>query len=231
VNRSAFFGFIIVALLTGSSNVTALQMGAGAKLGLSLGSLSGAKVDDMDTSFNPSMRLGLAGYGFLSVDILNNLGAQLEAGYVMKGKKWSNKQYDKTYSQTNFDYLEIPLLIKVMLPLGIVKPMLYAGPEFGILLSSKIHEHWEAPGFPITDTTYDFPDSSRSSSEFGLVLGGGTALDLGPGALVLDIRYTLGLSSIYKATESEKKEPGYKESDFEAKSGTVCIMVGYVFKF
>jgi hypothetical protein len=55
-------------------------------------------------------------------------------------------------------------------------------------------------------------------------------LDAGPGALVFDVRFRLGLTDICRAPESEKNAPYFDGSDYASRSGTFSIMVGYVFK-
>jgi hypothetical protein len=216
-------------LLLFSSNAAALQFGAGAKLGMSMGALSGKKFDQTETSVKKSMRPGFAGYGLLSIAILDNFGAELELGYTSRGETWSDKSNDNNYFSLDFDYLEIPLLIKGMLPLGPVKPMLYAGPSLGFPLSAKRKVHAQE-AWATGEGDYSLPDSTRSSREFGLVFGGGATCEAGPGALVVDMRYRLGLTDVFKAPESEKKSPYYDDTDYESRFYAFSIMIGYIFK-
>jgi hypothetical protein len=220
---ASFFVFTI------SFNVLSMNSGVGAKLGLSMGSLSGKAMGTMDSSLNKRMKTGLSGYGLAFMDLNNYIGAEVEVGFVMKGGKWTNKADDNQYITMNFNYLEIPLLIKGKIPLGIVKPMLYAGPTFGILLSSSASWHMGGTGF-MSDTTISIPDSTINSTELGLAFGAGTTIDVGLGSLVVDLRYTLGLTNIPKATESDKKSTYYNESNYNLKSGTLAIMIGFIFK-
>jgi len=151
-------------------------------------------------------------------------------GYVGKGEKWSLKSGDKNTMTMNFNYLEIPLLLKGMMPAGIFKPMLYVGPTFNFLLSADVKEHSEQVGFPTRDTTISVPDSTRNNFEFGLALGAGTTINAGPGAIIFDVRYTFGFTSIPKLTASDKAS-GQKEEDVDMKTGTLAIMIGYQLKF
>jgi opacity protein-like surface antigen len=216
-------------LLMFSINSMALELNAGIKGGLSLGNLTGKYAEQFDTAANGSLKAGFAGYGLFGIDVLDNFGAQIELGYVNKGKSWSSKSNSKNTVSFNFDYLEIPILVKGMLPLGPIKPMLYAGPTLGFLLSSAMKMHVEQTGFPTRDTSISIPDSSRNGFDFGLAIGAGSTFAVGPGAIIFDIRYTFGFNSVPKLTQSEINA-GEQASDVEMKTGTLAIMVGYQFK-
>lgn len=209
-----------------SVSATAATLNLGVKGGMSLGTLTGKGVEDMDSGSTVGMKPAFNGYGFFSADLSSNLGLQAELGYVSKGKVWKDPDNDKNSISMNFSYLEIPLLVKGMFPMGAVKPMIYAGPTFGLMLSSTIGEKSDSPSF---DTTITIEDSLRNGFEMGIALGGGTSYEVGPGAIILDIRYTIGLTSLLKLTQ-DAKDAGIKEEDIVMKTGTLGIMIGYQFK-
>ena len=55
--------------------------------------------------------------------------------------------------------------------------------------------------------------------DLGLALGGGVGFGAGPGEVVVDTRYTLGLTSVDES-----------EWDMDVKNGAISLMVGYSFK-
>jgi hypothetical protein len=217
---------LCLVLFTASS--FAMKMDAGVKGGLSLSNLMGKGVEFADTSMDPSMRMGFTGYGFFGVDFTDNIGAQIELGYAQKGKSYAFKTESKNTVALNFDYLEIPILVKGMYPVGDLKPMIYVGPTMGFMLASNEKMHMEAP--VSMDTTITIEDSTRNGFEFGLAFGVGTTYKVGPGAILLDIRYTLGLTTIPKLSDADKAA-GAKEADVEMKTGTLGFMVGYQMDF
>jgi hypothetical protein len=227
--KKIFFSAAVLCILIFSVNSMALQLNAGLKGGLSLGNLTGKMAEQADSSSNGSLKAGFAGYGLFGIDVIDNFGAQIELGYVGKGKSWTDKSNSKNTVSFNFNYLEIPVLAKGMLPLGPIKPMLYVGPTFGFLVSSSVKMHSEEPGFPTQDTTMSIPDSTRNGFDFGLAIGAGSTFSLGQGAIIFDVRYTFGFISVPKLTQSEKNAGG-QDSDVEMKTGTLAIMVGYQFK-
>ena len=216
-----------------SANSMALSFNAGLKGGLSLGTLRGDGVKDVEEidGIDKHMRAGFLGYGLVSVDFTKYFGTELDVGFVGKGKKWSSDSDDgKGTLELKFNYLEIPILIKGMVPAGIATPMIYAGPTFGFVLSSKAKEHFEYPGEPDEDTTITIPASERNVFEFGLALGAGSTFNVGPGAIIFDFRYTIGFTSLPKLTEEDEFDET-EESDIAMKTGTLAIMLGYQFKF
>jgi Outer membrane protein beta-barrel domain len=212
-----------------SANVSAAKLSAGIKGGLSLGTLTGKYMETLDTNseINHSMKAAFNGYGLISVDFIDYLGVQLEMGYADKGKKYSDAADKKNYFKMNFKYIEVPFLIKGMYPMGVAKPMIYAGPSFGFLLSSTLSLHNENPN---RDTTIVIPDSSRNGFDIGIAFGGGSTFNVGPGSIIADIRYTIGVRTILNLTENDKRN-GRKESDAIAKNGALAFLLGYQLDF
>jgi hypothetical protein len=194
-----------------------------------MGTLSGRGFDRAEEAVNTGLALGFTGFGLLSVDFIGRLGAEAQIGYAVRGEKWSDKGNGNNYLSLRFDCLETSLLIKGMLPFRAVTPMLYAGPSLGFPLAATWKLHTEEMGIP-RETASSVPGASRSSTEWGLATGCGAAVAAGPGALVIDLRYRLGLTDICRATELEKHALYYDASDYESKSGTFSVMVGYIFK-
>jgi hypothetical protein len=225
---------VFVSMLPFSASAQ-IKMTAGIKAGLSMANLSGADVKtltaNMPLGVALSTRPGFTGFGFFGIQFINLIGAQVEVGYVMKGSKIKGTasviqqnipvsvNVDGTMS---LDYLEIPILVKLSLPVPVVNPYIYVGPSIGMLLSSKMHVKTTASVQGISfssDTTVDFKEHINST-DVGLAFGAGIDLPMG---LLIDLRYTLGLGTIAKQETGSSTTP-------DIKNGVFAIMVGWGFK-
>jgi len=191
----------------------AAEIRGGLKAGVNLSSIHGADVGDIEFELGApwKSKLGAVGGGFITFNLSPTIAIQAEALYSMKGAKL-NTTVDTTPVTVTFNgnYLEIPILLKIMIPTqGNLKPSLFAGPALGINLSHKVKaegggmsEEIEIPGYKSTD--------------LGLVFGLG--LDIGRN-IRTDLRYTLGFTKLV--------EEGGVTSDI--KNGAFSLMIGYCF--
>jgi hypothetical protein len=140
-------------------------------------------------------KAGLNLGAFISIPAGPMLAIQPEAFFSQKGAKTGT-------TKISYNYLEVPLLLKLSpsLPGDFVRPIFFAGPSAGILLSAKAGD-------------FDLKDEMKNA-DFGLVIGGGVEF----GKLSLDARYNLGLSSIDKAVENVKSD---------VKNRAITVMIGY----
>jgi hypothetical protein len=171
------------------------QIGFGIKGGVNFATIGGA-----DAGPGIKSRTGFAAGGYLEVSLPFLLTIQPEVLYTTKGSIFeqtiSRFGQPVTITQTStYSYLEIPVLAKYSLPVPVVKPSLYVGPEVGFLLSAK--NKFEDPGSPTTDSDIK---SFIASTDFGAVLGASAHILVAD----LDLRYTLGLKSISKAVSTTK---------------------------
>ena len=162
------------------------QVGFGIKGGINFATPGGADVASIVKS-----RTGFAAGGYLEVSLPLLLTIQPEILYTTKGFKMEQNvtQLGQTYSSNStntYSYLEIPVLVKYSLPVPIVKPSLYVGPEVGFLLSAK--NTYQATGIPSTD---DDIKSSITNTDFGAVFGASAHLLVAD----FDVRYTFGLKT------------------------------------
>ncbi len=86
----------------------------------------------------------------------------------------------------NFSYLNVPVMLKFYLPLGLNLQM---GPQFGFLTSAKSDYN------PITNTPQNETDLKGFYKNSDVSLGLGIGWDL-PMRLTIDARYNLGLTKI-----------------------------------
>ena len=225
-----------------------------------MASLRGSDADVKN--IEKTLSFGLDGGAALNAKFSEIMGLEVDFLYSMKGQKYSYNYFNQTYNAAfdtvtveqgsakgsyHLDYLDIPILLKFMVPLqSAIKPYFAVGPSFGLLLSSKdkksgsgLFQEFPASGalpgdtvsLPISvDTTVDQKESTKSL-DIGLVLGWGAEIPLGPGDFTLDMRYSFGLSNTVKLTDADKAA-GFTESDLPGRLNSLfAIMVGYCYKF
>jgi hypothetical protein len=185
----------------------------GAKIGLNFANVTGS---DADAIFQGNgTRTGLVVGAFMTYDLIPLLSIQPEVLYSQKGTKGSGTEYvdvngslykaDYTYTQT-FNYIEIPVLLKLNLPLGPevpVKASVYAGPDFAFNVASNIEATAQAIGVSVTSSMDT--KSMTNSFDFNLAFGGGVGYDIGPTTLGLELRYTLGTGTIDQSSQTDFK--------------------------
>ena len=156
---------------------------AGAKFGLNFATFGG------DNSSNYSTTTKFFFGGFFGYDFIRNFGLQGELLYNPVGGGFSSQ--GQAGGNDGISYLEFVVLAKYSVPVSpVIKIFFEAGPQLGIKMSAT--EHSDATG---TDT-----DISQyiSGTDFDLVVGTGTAFRVGPGNIIFDVRYNIGLSTIQK---------------------------------
>ncbi|MEE9170819.1 MAG: porin family protein [bacterium] len=168
---------LAVTLLIPSQSYGQVSIGKGLKVGLNSANITGDDVSDSKA------RSGFLAGVFLKLGV-GSLIIQPELLYTVKGAKVED---DPDIDELKLTYLEIPVLVKINLGSAPkVKPNIFAGPAFGILLSSKV----KGPGGEV-----DFKDITKSS-DLGVVVGAGIDIGLVMTGITFDIRYTFSLSSI-----------------------------------
>lgn len=184
------------------------QMQLGLKAGLNLANLSG------DDAGSPDSKTAFAFGGFFAYQFSPMFAIQPEIYYSMKGATdkmtVEGATIDLTYT---FDYIEIPLLVKFMIPIqgSNVKPDIFAGPYLGINTTAKVKGEYQ--GDSQEEDIEDF-----KSSEFGLQFGGGVGFPVGNGELGFDVRYIMGLTNIFDV-----------ESDPDIKNSVINFNLFYAF--
>ena len=141
----------------------------GIKGGANVANVNG---DFVDALGDWKSTVGFCGGIFLELNFGRVLTIQPEVLYTMKGTDTADG------GKLKFDYVEIPILLKLRIPTGSVHPFVFAGPAFGFTLKAAL-EGLEVEDFPKSDTS--------------AVLGGG--LQLGS-SFHIDVRYTMGLQKL-----------------------------------
>jgi hypothetical protein len=206
MKKFALMLLLVASVIFAASPLSAEGMMFGIKGGLNIANLAG---DDVD---NASWKAGMAGGAFMCYDVTEIFAVQPELLFTMKGAKSDHDDGEDTWK---INYIEIPLLLKVNLPTeGAIDPSLYVGPGIGFLLSSKVSNGREV----------DQKDET-ASLDIGIIAGGGLAYRLETGAVGLELRYEVGMTSLAK---NEDEDTGDKP---DIKNSVISIMVGYAFAF
>lgn len=129
-----------------------------------------------------------AGLGVNIQTGIKNFSVQPEVNFISKGTKFKNSPGNETY---NFNYIEVPVLAKYSFGLAYVN----AGPSIGFLMgkNDKVKAAY----------------GKTKSIDFGLQMGAGVAIPAGPGKVIVDGRYNLGLSNISDEKGVDVKNRGF----------------------
>lgn len=120
-----------------------------------------------------------------------NFSVQPEVNFVSKGTKLKNSFVNQNF---NFNYIEVPVLAKYSFGPVYVN----AGPSVGFLMGKN----------NAVKAVY----GKTKTVDFGVQMGAGVAIPVGPGNLIIDGRYNLGLSNISDVKGTEIKNRGFAVS-------------------
>jgi hypothetical protein len=160
-------------------------------------------------------QIGFVGGVGLDIGIIKNFfSLQPELLFIQKGDRFDERDVE---AKTTLNYLELPLLAKVSFGSQAIKGYLNAGPSLALGLTGKYKVEG---GANAGETDIRFGDSNNDGRryldnrfDFGLQFGGGGSFGLGPGAVIADIRYGLGLSDL--------------NDEDKAKNRTFAFTLGY----
>ena len=161
--------------LTGAV-VALLALPQSASAGVRFGLKGGANIANVNGNWDETLgdwksSVGFCGGIFIELNFGKVLTIQPEVLYTMKGA-------DTGDGKLKFDYIEIPVLLKLRIPTGSIHPFIFAGPAFGFNLKA-LKEGVEISDMPAAD--------------YSAVIGGG--LQLGR-SIHVDARYTMGLQKL-----------------------------------
>jgi len=181
---------VLLVLVAGN---TAHAQSIGFKAGGSLAN------QEFDPEAERNSLSGFAGGGFLRFGF-GRMGIQLEVLSLTKG---SESVTD--FSETKLTYIEVPLLLHLPLTVGqSFAPYVIVGPSLAFDINCEVE---------VGDVPQDCGE--REKVDFGVSTGGGLGVAAGPGALLLEGRYTWGLKNI-------SEDPAA-----EIKNRTALFIIGY----
>ena len=217
---------IALALASLSSAVSAEGgISFGAKAGIYSASMTQVPAGLQNTSFRNGFAAGVS----IDYEFIEGLSLQPEVLYVRKG--FDGQGWSSTYG-ADFDYIEIPLLIKLTVQTkSFMRPVLFVGPSLGINLRANVDLNVVNR---MTDEqlagSLDYSEV-MNGAEFSLVFGAGCDFDAGPGDITLDARLDLGLSKTFKGGIATGELEGH-EIQSTVYAGTsknigFALMLGY----
>jgi hypothetical protein len=134
----------------------------------------------------------------------------------------------------SFNHIEMPVLAKVSFGSDAFKAYVNAGPSIGYNMGGKATVKFSDEKESVklrfadkedTDKISYFDSKNYNRTDFGLQFGGGLGFQAGPGMLLLDVRYGLGLSNFQKTPDTL---PFNKtKEDYKSQNRVVAISVGY----
>jgi len=187
---------IVLALLI--FTITSKQLDAQPSPHLWIGGFAGVDQGKISISVREkeldgtTFKTGLAVGGEFDYFFSDNFAVSAQIAYVQKG---GNRSFDQGSGSWGYDlsYLQIPVLLRVTVGSGDLKPFFFAGPEFGIKLSTKLRAKNESG----TDTTFNFPDNLFTTSTLGLMFGAGVTYAINPATMLfISGAYDLGLTNL-----------------------------------
>ncbi|HEX5409599.1 MAG TPA: porin family protein [Gemmatimonadaceae bacterium] len=167
----------------------AAQAQFGIKAGASFGSISNQGVLPGDLSDRTGFTGGLTANASFGI-----FGVGVDALYAQRGAK---SDAPDALAATRLDYVDVPIYLTAGVPVGVVRPYVYAGPQMSFEVSCR------------TSNGFDCPDTDRPKTDYAAVVGAGVRLG---GALGLEGRYVYGLRDLKLSTVSSGTS--YKNRSF-----------------
>ncbi len=201
--KKVFWVALMTLLIT---SVSLSQFGI--KGGFNLGTFGGS--DNGMSSSNgilpPTARVGLAAGVSYRIGLIAGIAIQPEVVYAQKGGVYQLNQSVGTqtldYKRTlQLDYIDIPVLVKLSLPIPLVSPYIEGGVSYGILLSAKLKDEVTAVNVPGQQSGSQETDikEGTTKNDLSLVVGVGIQILI----LEVDARYNMGMTKLQKDTDAK----------------------------
>lgn len=197
-------GALFAGLLVGAVPAMA-QIGIGPIGGISLANLSGADKDIPGLS--RSGRTGFLIGGMIDFP-LGVVSIRPEVFYVQKGVRYSDSSGELGL---NLEYIEIPVLVVVGIPAGSIKVEFFAGPQ--VSFQAKCTGTFTPTGGSSAST--DCPSDVFTSTDFGILFGGGVAVGSFMAQAALDYSFT---------TLDAEDDPD------DIRNQAIYVLVGWMFR-
>jgi hypothetical protein len=130
---------------------------------------------------------------YLQFPVRDFLAIRPELLFSLKGgRTFANVKGEPSDIDIELAYLELPLLLRVSIPTGAVRPVLFAGPAVAIQIGCDFT-------FAIDSTRATCGQDTLTNVrewDFGVVGGGGLEMRLRRATVALEARYTVGTRSV-----------------------------------
>jgi hypothetical protein len=182
--------FLSIALALLTPLAFSQGINAGIKLGVDFPFFLGDDYNaERDTKgYDTKFMASFTGGAFLTWEVFDFLALQPEVLYTMAGGSIGSGD---TREVTKIGYIEIPLLVKGTIDTGFGKLGVYVAPDLQIKVGDATRVDQNG------DTIEDLDQDTFNTAVFNLVFGVDFDFPIGPGSLMLDIRYNLGITPIY----------------------------------
>jgi hypothetical protein len=170
----------------------------GLKGGISFGNISNKGILPGDLNNRTGFAAGLyVGYrtGFLGFDI--------EGLYAQRG---AESDLTTATSPTKLDYIDVPVYVKAILPIDLVQPFIYAGPQVSFEVRCRTAGGQECP--PAST-------SGRETTDYAMIFGAGVRF----GGLGLEGRYVYGLRDLNLSTVTSAES-------YQTRSFLILLSIG-----
>lgn len=171
-----------IALLLGlASSAPALAQGRtlGVRLGTSIATLNTDAQDLLDRE----NRTGIVAGVFYNRSLGGPLAYQVEVLYASRGTDFEDG------SSLDLAYVEIPALLKVSVPVGMLRPGVFGGVALALKVDCKVDDG-------TSESCDDVEGLDVKSTDFNAVVGGDLQLGLAGLSVWGDARYYVGLSDV-----------------------------------
>jgi hypothetical protein len=182
---------IIFTILLASSAYSQVPVSVGGTLGVNFADLRGSAYP----SSSLATRTTVAGGGLAEFGLTNMISLQPEVLYVMSGGTSALQigNYPAEYFHLQYDYLEIPLLVKVKFAQDDLRPYVFGGPAIGFNTSAQDDIEGGLTPFSSGGNIKSGTESLNCSVD----LGAGAEYPLTSSAQIFaDVRYALGITNI-----------------------------------
>ncbi len=233
------FWISILLITTSTTAFSQVEVMLGGRAGMNVGSYRWGSNIRNNKDIN-SKSVIAPHVGFVTVlELAPWFGIQGEVEYIQKGGKLTfscencainNAQgqpvQQKEISQVQTvkaNYIEVPILARFRLGGDNVAFNGFVGPSFAIALNGTVQNTLDLTDAQDNETTntntekLDF-DKEFNRFDIGAAVGAGMEFSAGPGAIIFDLRYVLGISDATKE----------KDLDERIKNRSFQIGVGYV---
>ena len=185
------------------TTLSSAQIQFGPKAGLIISNLNG-------NERNFESKLGFEIGALFTYSFNDYLAVQPEIYYTTKGAKDTTIETEVHSLTILLDYIEVPILFKFSYPLKSyqINPSVYLGPAFSFKTGANIRED---VGGLILEGSYNYV----KTVDYSLVFGGSVGFQLKKSEYGLDIRYVMGMTSIYDRDKY----------DFDVKNRTLSFSI------
>ncbi len=194
-----------------------LVLPANAQINLgALGGLNLAKIDyepleeGIEISYYVDFGIGVV----LDCRLNKSISLLLEPLYLKKGVKAEDLPWQQKW-EFNLAYLEIPMMLKYSFTAKNIKPYVMAGPSIGFNRWAKAKVSWEGHS-----DVWGIKWGTKSI-DYGISFGAGVNVPMGNISILVETRYTLGLTNI--------NDGGFPDSDAVVKTKGIQIFCGFTF--